>query len=275
MNDTVIDLTGQPATASGDAPAPDDPDALRSLRDRVVAVPGVVAVGTGGIGDLTTFLPGQRLNGVRVEGEVLQLSIVAALDATLVDLAESVRQAASWPGRVDVHIADIRVDEPAEPEEPEEPGEAAQAVPDQADDRSRSGEPAVGARTPVAAGSQQRAEPNPPRAPMAVDMDPVPPAPPMAVATTSDAPTAHVDRDVLAVGTDTSPAPAATDLQTVGPQDVPPPVDGAGGSFASTVPVDDVPEATADPLAPHPVEGSAPHHSSFTPTVPLEEPTDG
>lgn len=115
MSDGVIDLTADREAGASDPrtrSAGDDPAVLRAVAERVGAVPGVARVGSGGLGELATYLPGERLNGVRVEGRTLQLSIVARDGVPLPELARAVRAAAAWDGPVDVTVADLELGDP-------------------------------------------------------------------------------------------------------------------------------------------------------------------
>lgn len=73
-----------------------DVAALRSAAHRVAAVPGVVRVGSGLLGDIATYLPGERLAGVRLgDGGRLELTVVAGDVTSLTELADAVRRASA------------------------------------------------------------------------------------------------------------------------------------------------------------------------------------
>jgi hypothetical protein len=115
VTDGAIDLrdgAGPPQVASRPAGADDPAWLLRAVKERIEALPGVVKVGGGGLGEVATYLPGDRVAGMRVVEGTLQVSIVAAVGIPLVELAADVRRTANWPGRVDVHVADVHVPEP-------------------------------------------------------------------------------------------------------------------------------------------------------------------
>ena len=74
--------------------------------------PAVADLYGGGLVQVATFLPGRRVEGVRLGDERVLLSVVAAWGVPLVALTEQVRAAvAPLAGgrRVDVHVADIRL----------------------------------------------------------------------------------------------------------------------------------------------------------------------
>ncbi|WP_445263016.1 hypothetical protein [Pseudokineococcus sp. 1T1Z-3] len=49
------------------------------MRDAVLAAPGVVSLHAGALGEVGTYLPGRRVNGVRLTGEEVEVHVVAAL----------------------------------------------------------------------------------------------------------------------------------------------------------------------------------------------------
>jgi hypothetical protein len=119
----VLDLTGGPdgqGAAIDDVDDPASPESLRGVARRVEALPGVARVGSGRVGDFATHLPGERIDGVRARDDLLEVSVVARAHVPLVELAAEVREVARWPGRVDVTIADLELDDAtvAEPQLP-------------------------------------------------------------------------------------------------------------------------------------------------------------
>ena len=84
----------------------------------VRACPDVVDLTAGAFGQVATYLPGRRVNGVRLgqqDGDAVEVHVVARYGVQAHVLAVQVRQAV-WsvlPGRpVDVHIDDLEVPEP-------------------------------------------------------------------------------------------------------------------------------------------------------------------
>jgi hypothetical protein len=84
-------------------------DAIASAARRCPAVADLYG---GGLVQVATFLPGRRVEGVRLEEQRVLLSVVAAWGVPLVALADQVRAAvAPLAGgrRVDIHVAEIRL----------------------------------------------------------------------------------------------------------------------------------------------------------------------
>jgi hypothetical protein len=93
---------------------------LAEVAERIASVPGVASVGTGSPGEPATFGPGHVIRGLAERGETLEVVISAeASTPDLLVLAEQIRSAAAWPGRVDVTIADLW--EPPPPPPPPSP----------------------------------------------------------------------------------------------------------------------------------------------------------
>jgi hypothetical protein len=98
-----VDPTGG---AIGTAP---DADAIASVTRRC---PAVADLHGGGLVQVATYLPGRRVDGVRVEDDRVLVSVVAAWGMPLIALTEQVRAAVTplaGGRRVDVHVADIRL----------------------------------------------------------------------------------------------------------------------------------------------------------------------
>jgi hypothetical protein len=80
--------------------------ALAALR-----VPAVARLYGGRLGEIATYYPGGRVEGVRVEDDRVEMHIVVRLDrATPLDAAEQVRRAVGpivAPKRVDVVVEDV------------------------------------------------------------------------------------------------------------------------------------------------------------------------
>ena len=72
--------------------------------------PGVAGVGSGTLAALTTYLPGRRIPGIRINPESIELEIVANWDATAAAIGRHIRAAIAGlvsGRRVDITIADI------------------------------------------------------------------------------------------------------------------------------------------------------------------------
>ncbi|MFP3713385.1 hypothetical protein [Puerhibacterium sp. TATVAM-FAB25] len=78
----------------------------------VVACPGVARLVGGGPAPLATYLPGRRVDGVRVGAERVQVAVVTRYPVPVPQVAAQIRTAVAGlaAGRpVDVHVADIDV----------------------------------------------------------------------------------------------------------------------------------------------------------------------
>ena len=93
---------------SAATPAPVEP------ADRIAAavrsVPGVADLHPGMFGEVGTYLPGRRVAGVRIRGDVVEVHISVVFNAAVRDTAAAVRSAvaALMPGvSVDVIVEDV------------------------------------------------------------------------------------------------------------------------------------------------------------------------
>jgi hypothetical protein len=80
----------------------------------VVACPGVVRLAGGGPAPVATYLPGRRVDGVRVGAGRVQVAVVARYPVPVAQVAAEIRTAlgALAAGRpVDVHVADLDLPE--------------------------------------------------------------------------------------------------------------------------------------------------------------------
>lgn len=85
------------------------------VAERVLAVPAVERLDGGVLGQVATYLPGRRVNGVSWRDEVCEVSVVLRLSGSaderpLPELADQVRQAVTPVAegrRVDVVVADV------------------------------------------------------------------------------------------------------------------------------------------------------------------------
>ena len=79
----------------------------------VASCPGVVRLSPGGSVEVATYLPRQRVVGVRLRDEDLDVRVVPRAGTVRPDLAADIRRAVEpiAPGRaIDVHIDDIDVE---------------------------------------------------------------------------------------------------------------------------------------------------------------------
>ena len=82
----------------------------------VVGCPGVAALGGGSVAaSLTTYLPGRRIPGIRINPDSVELEVVAAWQASVAAIAAQIKAATAGllaGRRVDITISDV--DLPAE-----------------------------------------------------------------------------------------------------------------------------------------------------------------
>ncbi|WP_369054246.1 Asp23/Gls24 family envelope stress response protein [Kineococcus terrestris] len=115
-------------TPPADADAGRDAGVLERLADdlagAVLAVPGVVRLHAGALGEVATYLPGRRVTGVRLPdaalrgagpgGPPVEVHVVLGLDAPVREVAcdvhaaaAAVLAAAAVPAPVAVHVEDV------------------------------------------------------------------------------------------------------------------------------------------------------------------------
>ncbi len=86
----------------------------RAVAAAVAAVPGVVRLTGGALDGIASYLPGERVLGVRLSPERAEVHVVIGVDATVVSVADAVRVAVIGAlGRtvpVDVHVDDVDVE---------------------------------------------------------------------------------------------------------------------------------------------------------------------
>ncbi|MDQ1397519.1 MAG: hypothetical protein QOG64_2778 [Acidimicrobiaceae bacterium] len=96
----------QAAGAAGDQPEAD------VIAAAALGSPLVASMASGLVGEAATYLPGRRVAGVRIDGDHVEVHVVARWGAVLPELADGVRQAvtAVAAGRsVTVFIDDIEL----------------------------------------------------------------------------------------------------------------------------------------------------------------------
>ncbi|NYE34974.1 hypothetical protein F4692_000078 [Nocardioides cavernae] len=92
-----------------------------ALADRVaaavLAVPGVHDLHGGVLGEVATYLPGRRVNGIRLLDGVTQVHLVLEWDAQMAATVDQVRSAvaAIVPGAVHLAVEDVAGPEQAPP----------------------------------------------------------------------------------------------------------------------------------------------------------------
>ena len=85
----------------------------------VTTCPGVASLGSGTASSLTTYLPGRRLPGIRINPDSVELEIVASWGLSAAEIVRQIRHALTPVvdgRRVDVTIADIQL--PSEAPQP-------------------------------------------------------------------------------------------------------------------------------------------------------------
>jgi hypothetical protein len=94
------------------------PDDTARIADAIVSAvrrcPAVAGLHGGGLVHVATYLPGRRVDGVRVGEDDVQISVVAAHGIPLLALTDQVRSAVAplaGSRRIDVHVADLQLPE--------------------------------------------------------------------------------------------------------------------------------------------------------------------
>ncbi len=102
-------------TSGGSTAQPELVDQIASV---VLAIPGVHDLHAGGAGQVATYLPGRRVNGIRAIDGGFIVHVVLAWGFSVFATAEAVRAAVQViaPGRVDVTVEDVAV--PAASQQP-------------------------------------------------------------------------------------------------------------------------------------------------------------
>lgn len=98
---------GVPDAAKIDTPTIDISEILAAA---VTAVPGVAALHSGMFGEVGTYLPGRRVQGIRLDSGIVQVHIVLSYGVPVTEVAARIRAAVTTitgPGSVHVHIEDV------------------------------------------------------------------------------------------------------------------------------------------------------------------------
>lgn len=95
------------STPSDTGPGP--AEVADAVAAAVRAVPGVADLHTGTFGEVATYLPGRRVNGVRLRPEVTEVHVVLTWGVPVLAAADAVRGAVSplVATRVDVTVEDV------------------------------------------------------------------------------------------------------------------------------------------------------------------------
>jgi hypothetical protein len=94
------------AAPAGLAPAVETADEVAAL---VLAVPGVAGLHAGRFGEVATYLPGRRVTGVKLGGELAEVHVVLRSDAPVRAVAQRIHAvlAAVLPVPVQVFVEDL------------------------------------------------------------------------------------------------------------------------------------------------------------------------
>lgn len=98
-----------PVGATGVTSVTSTDEIADSVRAAVLALPGVADLHTGAFGEVATYLPGRRVEGVRVRADRTEVHIVVEWGASALEVADAVRAAATAITHtvVDVHVQDF------------------------------------------------------------------------------------------------------------------------------------------------------------------------
>lgn len=104
----------QPAQRSSGEPEPAD-EVARAVR----GVPGVASLHTGTFGEVATYLPGRRVEGVRLRDDTAEVHVVLVYGTPVLPAADAIRTAVQALVDTPVHVAvqDV-VEEPAAASDP-------------------------------------------------------------------------------------------------------------------------------------------------------------
>jgi hypothetical protein len=83
---------------------------IDAVHAAVSSCPGVARVGSGSLAALTTYLPGRRIPGIRINPDTVELEVVAEWDSNAGDISRSVQAVVADlvdARSVDITIADI------------------------------------------------------------------------------------------------------------------------------------------------------------------------
>ncbi|KQY55791.1 hypothetical protein ASD11_14895 [Aeromicrobium sp. Root495] len=85
------------------------PDQAEAVATAVLAVPGVHSLHAGLLGEAATYLPGRRVNGVRLGADDCEVHVVLAWDVPVLETADRVRVAVEplVAGPVHVTVEDL------------------------------------------------------------------------------------------------------------------------------------------------------------------------
>ncbi len=73
--------------------APEPAPLADRVADATLSVPGVTGLHAGSFGEVASYLPGRRVNGVRLRDDVAEVHVAVAMGRPLLEVAEAVRAA--------------------------------------------------------------------------------------------------------------------------------------------------------------------------------------
>jgi uncharacterized alkaline shock family protein YloU len=97
------------STVPDGAAASGPPELADLVAAATVSVPGVAGLHTGSFGEVATYLPGRRVNGVRLREDVTEVHVTLVYGTPVLDTAERVRAAVTplVTTPVEVSVEDI------------------------------------------------------------------------------------------------------------------------------------------------------------------------
>lgn len=96
-------------------------DPADAIAAAVRRCPAVADLSGGGAVQIATYLPGRRVDGVRLGDDAIAVSVVAVFGIPVIAVADQVRAAVAPLAagrRIDVHVADVRLPGEGPPELP-------------------------------------------------------------------------------------------------------------------------------------------------------------
>ena len=73
--------------------APEPAPLADRVADATLSVPGVTGLHAGSFGEVASYLPGRRVNGVRLRDDLAEVHVAVAMGRPLLEVAEAVRAA--------------------------------------------------------------------------------------------------------------------------------------------------------------------------------------
>jgi hypothetical protein len=83
---------------------------LDAVHAAVNSCPGVARVGSGSVAALTTYLPGRRIPGIRINPDTVELEVIAEWDSNAANIGRAIQSVVTGLAgarRVDITITDI------------------------------------------------------------------------------------------------------------------------------------------------------------------------